>query len=152
MPSIGLFYAASAACTADVKKELTTLASLGEIDLCDIATVPTDAVSAYSHMIIGLPLWDGDSAPDAWKACLAQIGRADLSEKIVAFYWVGAQEEYSETFLEAMTVLYELVARKGGIIVGSWPIDAYDFGGPALSKEEGGRLKRWVQQIAPYFF
>ena len=103
-------------------------------------------------MIIGLPLWNEDKTPDAGKGFLAQIGRADLSKKIVAFYGAGAQEGYSETFLEAMTALYELVARKGGVIVGSWPIDAYDFGGPALSKEESGRLKRWVQQIAPYFF
>lgn len=62
-------------------------------------------------MIIGLPLWNEDSAPDAGKGFLAQIGRADLSEKIVAFYGAGAQEGYSETFLEAMTALYDLVAK-----------------------------------------
>ena len=151
MPRIGVFYAASAACSADVEKELSALAPLGEIDLCDIAATPADALSAYSHMIIGLPLRDGNETPDTWKAYLAQIGHADLSEKIVAFYGTGVREQYSEAFWEAVTALYELVARKGGIIVGSWPIDAADPEAPAPSKEMGGRLKRWVQQIAPYF-
>ncbi len=150
MPKIGLFYAVSAACTADVEKELTGLAPLGEIDLCDLDSAPADAVSAYRHLIIGLPLRDEGRAPEGWKTYLPQISRADLSERIVAFYGIGSQEEYSETFLEAMTALYDLVAQKGGIIVGSWPIDAVDPVGSARN-EDSGRLKRWVQQIAPYF-
>jgi flavodoxin len=150
MPRIGLFYASSAADPADVIKGLTGLAPLGEIDLFDIASAPANTISAYRHMIIGLPLRDGGEAPNAWKAYLQQIGRTDLSERIVAFYGLGAQEGYGETFLEAMTALYDLVAQKGGIIVGSWPIDASDPGAPARNEESGG-LKRWVQQIAPYF-
>ncbi|WP_345976023.1 hypothetical protein [Sulfurimonas sp. HSL3-7] len=150
MHRIGLFYASPAASTANIEKELAALAPLGEIDLCDIGTAPAEAISAYRHMIIGLPLWDEGRAPDAWKAYLLQIGHADLSERIVAFYGLGTQEGYSETFLEAMTALYDLVARKGGIIVGSWPIDAAPSCG-WVRNEGSGELKRWVQQIAPYF-
>jgi flavodoxin I len=168
MPRIGLFYASSAAFTADVEKELTDLAPLGEIDLFDIGSSPAETMSAYRYMIICVPIQEANGMPDWRTAYLPQMRLADLSESIVVFYGIGPKKGCSELFLGMISTLYDLVIEKGGIIVGSWPIDTYDLYGSALPGEakegsvteghedanglEAGCLKEWLAQITPYFF
>ena len=92
----------------------------------------------------------------------------DLSGKTVAFFGVGDQESYYDTFVDGLGILYETAKKNGANIVGdAWSSEGYDFGeSKALnndgfvglvidddnqSDETNQRVKMWVKTIKSNF-
>lgn len=167
MSEIGLFYASSTGNTEDVANEIIALNKLGTIDLINVDGAEDDAMKPYTKMIIGVSTWGDGDLQDDWEDYLPHMSAVNFSNKVVAFYGLGDQEEYSENFLDGMGTLYDIVAENGGTIVGSWPLDGYEcdsstairdneFVGLALDEDNQSeltteRIKKWVEQIAPYY-
>ena len=51
----------------------------------------------------------------------------DFTDKLVAIYGLGDQEDYAEYFCDAMEPLRDIVESKGAIVVGNWPTAGYEF-------------------------
>lgn len=167
MLNIGLFYASATGNTEEVAKKIISLNTLGGIDLINIDSAEDDAMSKYTKIIIGVSTWGDGDLQDDWDDYLPKMQTVDFSDKIVAFFGLGDQEEYSENFLDGMGILYDVVVKNGGVIVGSWPLDGYDFDesaavrnnafvGLALDEDNQSeltteRINTWVEQIAPYY-
>ena len=82
----------------------------------------------------------------------------------MAIFGCGDQEDYAEYFLDAMGMVRDIVEARGGIIIGHWPSESYDFEAskgmaddkhfvglgidedrqPELTEE---RVDAWVKQI-----
>ena len=91
----------------------------------------------------------------------------DFSDKTVALFGLGDQEEYCDNFLDGMGTLYDKVVEGGATVVGNWSTDGYDhdestairndeFVGLALDEDNqdelsNERVEKWVEQISPYF-
>ena len=167
MDKIGLFYASATGNTKDAAELIAK--DLGEeyISMHNVDGCGKDEMQGFKKLIIGISTWGEGELQDDWKDYLPHMEKIDFTDKTVAFFGLGDQEEYCDNFLDAMGILYEVSIKKGATVVGSWPTDGYDFDESTavrdgefvglgldednqfdLSKE---RISQWVDQIKPYF-
>ncbi len=58
---------------------------------------------------------------------LPELEEIDFTNKLVAIFGCGDQEDYAEYFLDAMGTLRDIVEAKGAIVIGNWPTAGYEF-------------------------
>ena len=167
MSKIGLFYASSTGNTEDTAQLIQEKLKPLEIDLHNIDSATDNAMENYTKIIIGASTWGEGDLQDDWEEYFPNLDNIDFSNKTVALFGLGDQDEYGEYFLNAMGTIYQKVVEKGAKVVGSWPIEDYDFEastavvdgefvGLALDEDNEfdltqDRVSQWTEQIKPYF-
>lgn len=130
----------------------------------------------YDSLILGTPTYGEGVLPgkasrnseESWLEFLSVLTDEDFSGKRIALYGLGDQEEYPETFLDGMRDLYDAFADAGATLVGTSPIDGFDFQGSRAMK--GGqfiglaldqhlqhlltdqRIEDWLDIVVPLLF
>ena len=57
--------------------------------------------------------------------------------RVGIYFGCGDQDGYSEYFLDAMGMVYDIVVEGGAKVIGKWSTDGYDFDKSKAQKEEG---------------
>ena len=167
MQTIGLFYASSTGNTENIAKEIKSKMVSAEIELHNVDNCAGDTMNHYSHLILGVSTWGEGDLQEDWEDYLPNLENVDFSDKTVALFGLGDQEEYCDNFLDGMGTLYDKVVEGGATVVGNWSTDGYDhdestairndeFVGLALDEDNqdelsNERVEKWVEQISPYF-
>ncbi|MEA1955517.1 MAG: flavodoxin [Campylobacterota bacterium] len=167
MPKIGLFYASSTGNTEDVAQEIKEKFEGADITLHNLGNATNDAMEQYDKLIFGISTWGEGDLQDDWEEFLPNLEELDCSDKTIAMFGLGDQEEYCDHYLDAMGTIYDVVIAKGTTVVGSWSVDGYDFDeSTAVRNEEfvglaldadnqddltSQRITDWIEQIKPYF-
>jgi flavodoxin I len=163
--SSAIFYGSSTGNTENAAKQIREeLGGKDVIKLFDISTSGVDKIKEYDKLIIGVSTWGEGDLQDDWDEIFEEFKNIDFSNKTVAFFGLGDQESYSDEYVDAMATLYEVVSQQEGAnIIGSWPIDKYEFDesravvngefvGLALDEDNQSeltpeRIKTWCSQI-----
>jgi flavodoxin I len=170
MPKIGLFYGTSTGKTEDIAKliqEKMHQSTANKVDLHNIANAVDNAMENYDLLIIGASTWGEGDLQDDWEDYIKNLDAISFSQKTVAMFGLGDQEDYADSFLDAMGTIYNKVVERGANVIGSWSTDGYDFDastavqngefvGLALDEDNqfdltNDRLNQWIEQITPYF-
>lgn len=167
MSKIGLFYASSTGNTEKIAQLIKEKMSNSEIDLHDVAKAVGNAMEKYDLIIIGVSTWGEGELQDDWEDYIHNLDSINFSQKTVAMFGLGDQEEYYDNFLDAMGTIYYKILEHGANVIGSWSTDGYDFEestavnsgefvGLALDEDNqydltNERIDRWIEQITPYF-
>ncbi|MGL5948057.1 MAG: flavodoxin FldA [Aeromonas sp.] len=164
MASVGLFFGSDTGNTETVGKLIQK--ELGDqlVAVHDIAKCTKSEIEAFDLLIFGIPTWYYGEAQADWDDFFPDLGEIDFSNKLVAIFGCGDQEDYAEYFLDAMGQLGDIVQSKGAIVLGHWPTAGYTFeASKALVSEThfiglgidedrqpeltAGRVKAWCQQL-----
>jgi len=166
MDKIGLFYASSTGNTKDAAELISE--NLGNENVCihNVDGCDKNEMKDFKKIIMGISTWGEGELQDDWEEYLPHMKAIDFSDKTIAFFGLGDQEEYCDNFLDAMGTLYDVTIERGATVIGSWPTDGFDFDESLavrngefvglgldednqfdLSKE---RITQWVEQIKPY--
>ncbi|MFT5661832.1 MAG: flavodoxin I [Sulfurimonas sp.] len=167
MSKIGLFYASSTGNTEKIAQLIKEKMSNNEIDLHDVAEAVDNAMEKYDLIIIGVSTWGEGELQDDWEDYIHNLDSMNFSQKTVAMFGLGDQEEYCDNFLDAMGTIYYKILEHGANVIGAWSTDGYDFDestalnncefvGLALDEDNqfdltNERVDRWIEQITPYF-
>lgn len=114
-------------------------------------------------LILGSPSWNVGELQFDWEDFIDEMDKLDLTGRTVALFGLGDQHSYSDTFQNAIGILYRKVTELGAQVVGQWPIDGYEFDdslgvvdgrfvGLALddinqSELTDERLQRWIESL-----
>lgn len=120
-------------------------------------------LAPYQYLILGTSTWGYGDLQDDWDMKLSILQKADLNGKTVAFFGLGDQGSYPDTFVNGMGTLYDTIQEKNVSIVGFWPTAGYEFEtslavrdgqfvGLALDtdnqdEQTNERIQAWVEQI-----
>ncbi len=157
-----IFYASSTGNTEEIAKKIAK--ELGAIEIFDIAQIQVEKIKEFDKLIFGTATWGEGELEDEWEDVIDEFSKIDLSGKTVALFGLGDQESYSDTYLDAMGIMYEKVLKMGAQIIGSLDIDGdfeFDssravvndkFVGLALDEDNqeelsDKRIKIWINQI-----
>jgi flavodoxin I len=176
MSRIGLFFGTDTGKTRKVAKMIKkqfdddTMAAPLNVNRAE-----AENFASYNFLILGTPtlgegLLPGTSADcdnESWEEFLPKIEDQDFSGKTIALYGLGDQVGYADEFVDALKELHDFFSERGAKIVGSWPIDGYEFDhseaivdgkfvGLALDLDNQSnlteeRLKAWLGSIAEDF-
>jgi len=162
MAKIGLFYGSTTGNTVKVA-EMVGEAFGGEVDLHDVRKASADDLAGYDVLILGTSTWHWGGLQDEWANFEDGLRGVDLKGKKVALFGVGDQKRYPDHFVDGIGLLHDAVKAGGGVLVGMWPVEGYDFNESAgqvgdkfagLAVDEDNeadktpeRVAKWVEQL-----
>ncbi|WP_024953910.1 flavodoxin [Sulfurospirillum arcachonense] len=124
---IGIIYGSSGGTTQDIATQIKETLGI-EANLIDIADSSKETFDTYEKFIIGTSTWGEGDLQDDWDDNLEVYKSIDFNGKSVAFFGVGDQENYYDSFVDGMGILYEIAKENGATIIGdNWSKDGYEF-------------------------
>lgn len=168
MAQIGLFYGTQTGNT-QTEAELIQQEFGGDsvVALHDISRAEAADFDPYPAIIIGCPTWNVGELQSDWEDFYDELDNIDFSGKKVAYFGVGDQVGYPDSFQDAMGILEEKISAQGGTTVGYRTTEGYDFSeskalregqfvGLALDEDNQSdlteeRIKDWVIQLKEDF-
>ena len=127
MAIVGLFFGSDTGNTEAVGKMIQKKLGKKLVDVKDIAKSTKEEIAEFDLLILGIPTWYYGENQCDWDDFLPDLEEIDFTDKLVAIFGLGDQEDYAEYFLDAMGMINDIVTERGAIVVGHWPTEGYDF-------------------------
>ena len=165
MKKIGIFYGSSTGNTEIVAEKLRSLFGK-EAETNNIDSASKEDIEQYDYLIFGTSTWGIGDMQDDWEDFIEVLEEVDFGKRKVAFFGLGDQVNYADSFVDGMGAIYDAIYDRVDI-VGAWPLEGYTFNesaavkngkfiGLALDKENqlhltDDRLKKWVTNLKKEF-
>ena len=128
MSDIGIFFGSDTGNTMELANRIQQELASYNVETFDIGQDATDqSFTKYNKILIGVPTWYYGEVQIDWDDFIPELEKIDFTGKKVGIFGCGDQEDYSEYFLDAMGILGEIIMKNGGVIVGHWPTEGYEF-------------------------
>ncbi|NBC32793.1 MAG: flavodoxin FldA [Alphaproteobacteria bacterium] len=130
----------------------------------DIKVATSSDFEDCKLLILGVPTYGEGELQSDWDENFNKLESANLGKKKVALFGLGDQENYPESFLDAMGVLYDQVVEQGAEVIGFTEPGEFTytnslaerdgkFVGLALDEDTqpgktGKRITSWISQLA----
>lgn len=119
---IGIFYGSTTGTTQDVVERIQGL--LGG-DIFEASQI--SKATNYDFLIFATSTWGSGDLQDEWESSLAELKDLNLTGKVVGLVGVGDQIGFSDTFVNSIGTLYELLQEKNIKTIGKTSVESYDF-------------------------
>lgn len=127
MKKIGIFYGSTTGTTESVARLIADKLGIAPADVHEVTKLDTALAESYEALILGTSTWGDGELQDDWYDGLKVLQGAHLSGKIVALFGCGDSESYSDTFCDAMGLLYEGLKDSGCTFVGAVDDSGYTY-------------------------
>ncbi|ACL30107.1 flavodoxin FldA [Buchnera aphidicola str. APS (Acyrthosiphon pisum)] len=168
MKKIGIFFGSDTGNTEKIAKLIQKYIGDNVSCLYDISNTSQKDIEDFNFLIFGVPTWYYGEVQCDWDDFLPTLKKINFSNKIVALFGCGDQEDYSEYFCDAIGTIYDILKKNKANIIGKWSTEDYYFEqskallnkkyfyGLILDEDRQAnkteyRIKQWVKQIIPYF-
>lgn len=125
MKKTGIFYGSTTGTTESVARLIADKLGIAPADVHEVTQLDTALAESYDALILGTSTWGDGELQDDWYDGLKVLQGAHLSGKTVALFGCGDSESYSDTFCDAMGLLYEGLKDSGCTFVGA--VDDSDY-------------------------
>lgn len=127
MKKTGIFYGSTTGTTESVARLIADKLGVAPADVYEVTQLNTALAESYDALILGTSTWGDGELQDDWYDGLKVLQGAHLSGKIVALFGCGDSESYSDTFCDAMGLLYEGLKDSGCTFVGAVDDSGYTY-------------------------
>lgn len=162
--SIGIFFGSDTGNTEKIAKMIQIKLGQNLSDVFDIAYCSKKDIEQYNKLIFGIPTWYYGEPQCDWDSFLPVLKDINFFNKKVAIFGCGDQEDYSDYFCDAMSILFKITTNKGANVIGEWSTLNYHFDasksiinndkfvGLAIDEDRqpemtNVRVETWVNQI-----
>lgn len=126
MKKTGIFYGSTTGTTADVARRLAKLLGVADADIHDVAVSAPDTLGNYDLLVLGSSTWGSGELQDNWYDFIDGAAALDLRGKQIALFGCG-DETMSDTFCNAVGILYDRLRSTGAEFIGEYPADGFSF-------------------------
>ena len=163
MKKTAIFYGSSSGTTEDIAGRLAGKLGIDSSDVYNVGEASVNDTAAYEVLLLGSSTWGVGDLQDDWEGFLPKLKKADLSGKAVAIFGVGDSSSYSDSFCDAIGLIYKELQGTGCTFCGSVSSDGYSYDDSIAlidgkfvglpidedneSNETDGRLDRWIEQL-----
>lgn len=127
MKKTGIFYGSTTGTTESVARLIADKLGIAPADVHEVTQLDTALAESYEALILGTSTWGDGELQDDWYDGLKVLQGAHLSGKVVALFGCGDSESYSDTFCDAMGLLYEGLKDSGCTFVGAVDDSGYTY-------------------------
>ncbi|QFQ32128.1 flavodoxin FldA [Buchnera aphidicola] len=164
MEKIGIFFGSDTGNTEKIAKIIQKKIGKNKSILHDISSTSKKDIENFNNLIFGIPTWYYGEVQCDWDDFLPILKKVNFSKKTVALFGCGDQEDYSEYFCDALSVIYRIIKKNKAKIIGQWPTKGYNFDssksllnkdyfmGLVLDEDRQSdqtkyRVKKWIEKI-----
>ncbi|MDE5628226.1 MAG: flavodoxin [Muribaculaceae bacterium] len=158
----GIYYGSATGTTAEIARRIASMTGVSDADIHDVADTAPHTAGDYDLLILGSSTWGNGELEDDWYDFLDGLRALDLTGKKIALFGCG-DETMSDTFCNAVGILYDRLKDTGATFIGEFPADEYHFDKSAASdgavmrgllldevnhpELTTARLRRWTELI-----
>jgi flavodoxin I len=163
MDNTVIIYGSTSGNTEDVAKKIAAALNITKDDIYDVAKITPEIIAKYNVLLLGSATYGSGELQDDWYDGVEVLKKSDLSGKKIAFFGTGDSASYSDTFCDALGLIYEDIKDSGATFTGQVDPAEYTFDGSAsvidgkfigLPIDEdneysktGDRISRWVKSL-----
>lgn len=125
MKKIGLFYGTTGGRTTGVVDEFD-FNLRDEVEIFDVSN-GIEKIKEFENLILVTPSYGFGELEAHWEAVIKDFKQIDLSGKTLALVGLGSQTTFGESFVGALEILYKIIIKNGGKIIGLTSTDGYHF-------------------------
>jgi flavodoxin, long chain len=127
MKNLGVFYGSTTGTCEGIARAIAGKLGIPEENVIDVSKMTTEKVAVYDVLILGTSTWGDGELQDDWYDGAELLKKLNLSDKMIALFGCGDSESYSDTFCDAMGVLYNDLKNTGCTFIGQVSVDDYTF-------------------------
>ena len=135
MKKTGIFYGSTTGTTESVARLIADKLGIAPADVHEVTKLDTALAESYEALILGTSTWGDGELQDDWYDGLKVLQGAHLSGKVVALFGCGDSESYSDTFCDALGLIYEALLPTGCTFIGACDPDGCDATASRLCRE-----------------
>lgn len=124
---IGLFYGSTTCYTEMSAEKIQAFIGADIVDIVNIKDTPIEQCLQYDFIIFGISTWDFGELQEDWESKWQDVASLDLTDKTIAIYGQGDQEDYGDWFQDAIGMLHDAIAHNTTHRIGYWPNQGYEF-------------------------
>ena len=167
MEKIGIFYGSNTGKTAAIAEEIEFNLRKDNYETINVAD-GIDKISEFKNLILLTPTYGVGEVQEDWAAVMPQLEKIDFTGKKVAVAGLGNQFAFGESFVGGMRVLYDVVIKNGGEVIGFTSNEGYryeesnavigdQFVGLAIDEnnqddETPERVMNWISELKKNFY
>ena len=96
-------------------------------ELVEVSNANEEMIKTADCLILGTSTWGIGDLQDNWLDFAETLKGLDLSGKTIALFGLGDQSSYSDSFVDGVGTLYQIVKQQGAKVIGQTPTDGYTF-------------------------
>lgn len=162
MKPIGIFYGSTHGMTAKAANKIKIAFGDAAVTVYNLKEATIADINKYENLIFGTSSWGIGEMQDEWERFIDKLAEVDFAKRKVALFALGDQNEYPESFVDALGTLYCRLPDKK-CVVGFWPADSYNYYFSLADKDEKfvglaldehnqpklslDRINKWVEQL-----
>lgn len=127
MKQIAIFYGSSSGTTEDIAGRIAGKLGVDGSNIYDVANAKAADTASYDVLLLGSSTWGFGDLQDDWESFLPQLKKTDLSGKTVALFGTGDSSSYSDTFCDAIGIIYRELQGTGCTFCGAILTNGYTF-------------------------
>lgn len=167
MEKIGIFYGSNTGKTAAIAEEIEFNLRKENYETINVAD-GIDTMPEFKNLILLTPTYGVGEVQEDWANVMPEFEKIDFTGKRVAIVGLGNQFAFGESFVGGMRVLYDVVTKNGGEVIGFTSNVGYkyeetnsvigdQFVGLALDEnnqddETPDRVMAWVEILKKNFY
>jgi len=167
MANIGIFYGSTTGNTEKIANLIQQAFGEKNADIYNVDVTELADVQKYHYLVFGVSTWGVSDLQDDFEDFMEILEQVDFNGKKVALFGLGDQSTYTDSFVDAMGILYDRLKKKGVKIVGFVSRKGYSFtasmalvkdqlAGLAIDEEfesqlTGQRVTAWVEILKKEF-
>ena len=166
MEKVGIFYGSTLGNTRKIAERIGAAFGAEHAQVINIENASIRNLESFKYLILGTSTWGVGEMQEDWETFSRQLHKIDLTGKKIAFFGVGDQVEWSDSFVNGMGMLHHHLADKA-TIVGPTSTEGYNFDislaiknshfvGLAIDEVNQSaltdeRITRWVEELKKSF-
>ncbi|QJC31320.1 flavodoxin FldA [Enterobacteriaceae endosymbiont of Macroplea mutica] len=164
MSKIGIFFGSDTGHTENIAYKIYNYLNDQHVSIFNIANTKKTDIESFNILFFGIPTWYYGDLQYDWDNFIPLLQTINFQNKKIALFGCGDQEDYGEYFCDALRVIYDIVKKNKGNIIGYWPNNGYFyrktkslknkdyFVGLPLDEDRQSeltdiRVKQWITQL-----
>ena len=166
MKKIGVFYGTTTGTTNGVVDEVEFYLRKDDYEVYNVANGISN-ISNFENLILITPTYGVGELQVHWNKVVKELESIDFSNKVVGLIGLGNQYAFGESFVGGLRVLYDIVTKNGGKVVGLTSTEGYHYeeseaivddkfvGLPLDETNQGDytpeRIEKWIAEVKKSF-
>ena len=119
MKKIGIVFGTTSGTTERIAQQIAQMLGVSSTDIWDAGKIKPENIMPYEVLILGSSTWGDGELQDDWYDGVKTLKKCDLTGKKIALFGCGDSESYSDTFGDAVGLLYNELKESGCLFVGN---------------------------------
>ena len=124
---IAIIYGSDTGATENVANLLNNKIGPEKVDLLEVSNVSPEDFLRYEIILMGIPTWYIGELQSDWDYFFPKFKEIDFTGKKTAYFGLGDQLGYPDSFVDGIGILAEVVLKNGGEVFGYWSKEGYEF-------------------------